>query len=304
MTAMNRGRKHVGIIVSVPGVLAGVMSVAAFCAVSACPAAANEATTAPTTQPAKEEVMLTICYDNNPGRENLKPAWGFACVVRGLEKTILFDTGGDGRTLLANMKALDVQLAEIDLVVISHIHGDHTGGLWDFLQARGGVPVYMPAGFPAAFGERIEKLGGKAIVADESTAVCEGAKTTGTMGKGQIEEHGLCVQTPVGWALITGCAHPGIAHMAERATRLVESPLNLVVGGFHMGGASRQQVEAVIEQLEKLGVATVAPCHCSGDNTRKLFKEHCGKSYTAACVGTSLRFPSQEHGEEPRPSSP
>jgi 7,8-dihydropterin-6-yl-methyl-4-(beta-D-ribofuranosyl)aminobenzene 5'-phosphate synthase len=287
---MNGVRKHPGIIVSR---LVG-LGAAVFCVIGGCRAAENEAATAPATQPAKGEVMLTICYDNNPGREGLTPAWGFACVVRGLKKTILFDTGGDGQILLANMEALGIKPAEIGVVVLSHVHGDHTGGLWGFLRARGGVPVYMPAGFPAAFGEQVRKLGGEATIAADPTAVCDGARTTGTMGKGQIEEHGLCVKTPDGWLLVTGCAHPGIAEMAERATKLVESPLRLVVGGFHMGGASKPQIEAVIARFEKLGVAAAAPCHCSGDGTRRLFKEHYGERYTPACVGTSLHFRPQE----------
>jgi len=295
---MNHVRKHLGIIVSRMVGLVSALSAAAFCSTVGRCAAENEATTAATTQPAKGEVMLTICYDNNPGREGLTPAWGFACVVRGLEKTILFDTGGDGRTLLGNMQTLGIKPAEIDLVVLSHVHGDHTGGLWEFLRARGGIPVYMPAGFPAAFGNRVKQLGGKPVVADDAAAVCDGARTTGTMGKGQIEEHGLCLKTPDGWVLITGCAHPGIADMADRATRLVESPLRLVGGGFHMGSASKQQIQAVIDKFEKLGVKTVAPCHCSGDRTRKLFKEHYKERYTSACVGTSLRFWAGDKGEE------
>ena len=95
-------------------------------------------------------IVTTIVYDNNPGRGDLTPAWGFACVVGGLGKTILFDTGGDGRILLANLRKLGLDPNQIDAVVISHIHGDHTGGLASFLRLRRGVPVYTPTGFPAS----------------------------------------------------------------------------------------------------------------------------------------------------------
>lgn len=296
---MNRSRKRIGILVSRLIGVVTALGAGAFSAITGCDAAGKETTSAPASQPAEGEVMLTICYDNYPGRKGLKPAWGFSCVVRGLEETLLFDTGGDGRTLLKNMKALGIEPAEIDRVVLSHIHGDHTGGLWDFLRARGGCPVCMPAGFPDSFRTRIEKLGGRAVAADESATVCPGAVTTGTMGKGRIEEHGLCVKTVEGWVLITGCAHPGIGDMAERATELVEGPLRLAVGGFHMGGASRRRIEGLIERFEKLGVATAAPCHCSGDETRKLFKRYYGDRYIPACVGTSLRFRPDNDGEEP-----
>jgi 7,8-dihydropterin-6-yl-methyl-4-(beta-D-ribofuranosyl)aminobenzene 5'-phosphate synthase len=279
--------------------LASMLGSAGFWSIAGCPATDKKVPPATATQPPRREIVLTICYDNNPGRENLTPAWGFACVIQGLEKTILFDTGGDGRILLANMETLGIKPAQIDVVVLSHAHGDHTGGLWSFLDARGGVPVYLPTGFPATFGERVRRHGGQPIMADGPTPVCQDASTTGTMGKQEIPEQGLCVNTADGWVLITGCAHPGIANMAEQATHLVQAPLHLVIGGFHMGGASKEQIEAVIQRFKKLGIATAAPCHCSGDATRRLFQKEYGDGYTPACVGMSLHFVPKSRGEGP-----
>jgi metal-dependent hydrolase (beta-lactamase superfamily II) len=62
------------------------------------------------------EFHMEILYDNNPFDPRLKAAWGFSCLVQGLEKTILFDTGGDGATLLSNMRLLGVEAARIDIV--------------------------------------------------------------------------------------------------------------------------------------------------------------------------------------------
>ncbi len=242
----------------------------------------------------KGEIVITIVYDNNAGRADLTPAWGFGCVVRGLEKTILFDTGGDGRILLANMRSLGIKPDQIDAVVISHIHGDHTGGLEAFLKARPGVPVFMPAGFPESFHGQIRSRGGSPVEADGTTAICPGTRTTGTLGKGRIEEHGLCVKTPSGWVLITGCAHPGVDNMAAAAKEVTGGPIELVVGGFHMGGYSPAQIKAVIDRFGKLGVKRAAPCHCSGDTARKLFQEHYGERCTLAVVGTVFRFGSEQ----------
>jgi len=273
---------------------------AAVCAATlGCRNADNEPAAAPASPPQAGEVMFTICYDNYSGPAPLQAAWGFSCLVRGLEKTILFDTGGDGRTLLANMKALEIDPAGIDVIVLSHVHGDHTGGLWDVLRACGGAPVYAPTGFPGSFAKRVEKLGGRFIEADEPTDICPGAATTGTQGKGRIEEHGLRLRTPEGWVLLTGCAHPGVDAMAEQATRQVAGGLRLVMGGFHMGGAPRRRIEGVIEAFEALGVAAAAPCHCSGDATRELFEQRYGDRYIAVHVGTSLRFGGKDAGGAP-----
>ncbi len=50
------------------------------------------------------DLSLTIVYDNNPYGKNLETRWGFSCYVKGTEKTILFDVGGEGSVVLANMR--------------------------------------------------------------------------------------------------------------------------------------------------------------------------------------------------------
>jgi len=77
-------------------------------------------------------MKATIVYDNEAKKQGLKADWGFACLVEiGNMPPILFDTGGDGVSLLHNMRELGINPGDIATVVISHAHGDHTGGLWD-----------------------------------------------------------------------------------------------------------------------------------------------------------------------------
>ena len=80
------------------------------------------------------EVTIAIIYDNNEYDSRLTTAWGFSCIVRFPQKIILFDTGGDSAILLSNMVKLGINPEEINTVVLSHAHGDHTGGLNDFLK--------------------------------------------------------------------------------------------------------------------------------------------------------------------------
>ena len=109
------------------------------------------------------KLRITVVYDNNPYKEGLTTSWGFACVIKGAEKTILFDTGGNSAVLLNNMQQLGMDAKEIDVVVLSHIHGDHVGGLNGFLQVNRNVTVYLPATFPLEFKESLKHAGVKTV---------------------------------------------------------------------------------------------------------------------------------------------
>ena len=55
--------------------------------------------------------------------------WGFSALVEADGRRILFDTGTRPNTVLQNAQELGIDLSGITDVVLSHNHGDHTGGL-------------------------------------------------------------------------------------------------------------------------------------------------------------------------------
>ena len=232
---------------------------------------------------------MRIVYDNYPFDQRLKPAWGFACVITGTEKTILFDTGGDGDILLSNMRACGIEPARIDAVVLSHMHADHTGGLNAFLEANNDVTVYLPEVFAEGLKRRVRKAGATLVETNEPCNVCHTAWTTGVLSSG-IPEQGLYLKGREGLVVVTGCAHPGIVRMVEAATAHAGEKPSAVLGGFHLKGASRFEIAAVIEGLRELGVRRAAPSHCSGDETRRMMKQAFGEDYLPSGVGARLPF--------------
>ena len=100
---------------------------------------------AATEKPSKKkmrDISITILYDNYVFTEGLKSDWGFSCLLTGAEKTILFDTGTKGELLLENIEKMK-DPRDVDIVVISHNHRDHTGGLLAFLGKNSDVSVYF-----------------------------------------------------------------------------------------------------------------------------------------------------------------
>jgi 7,8-dihydropterin-6-yl-methyl-4-(beta-D-ribofuranosyl)aminobenzene 5'-phosphate synthase len=92
--------------------------------------------------------------------------------------------------------------------------------------------------------------------------------------------------------IITGCAHPGVVNIIRVAKDVVpDDRVYLVMGGFHLAGASSAQIESIIQELSQLSVENVAPCHCSGDETRRLFEESYGEGYLESGVGKRVPLP-------------
>jgi 7,8-dihydropterin-6-yl-methyl-4-(beta-D-ribofuranosyl)aminobenzene 5'-phosphate synthase len=237
------------------------------------------------------KLRLTIVYDNNEYDPRLETKWGFSCLVEGFEKNILFDTGADSATLLSNMKKLKIEPAEIDAIVLSHIHGDHVGGLNGFLEENSRIIVFLPQSFPESFKGTARSFGAQVEEVSEAKELFTGVYSTGELDNG-IEEQSLIVTSSQGLVVITGCAHPGVVNIIRKAKDMMaEKPVYLVMGGFHMSGASTHQIQSVIEGFRQLGVRKVAPCHCSGEETRQLFREEYGENYIDSGAGKIIALP-------------
>jgi 7,8-dihydropterin-6-yl-methyl-4-(beta-D-ribofuranosyl)aminobenzene 5'-phosphate synthase len=69
------------------------------------------------------KILSTMLADDGFGE------WGFAALVTVDGRRILFDTGANEDTVQRNLKALKLDLADVETVVLSHNHWDHVTGL-------------------------------------------------------------------------------------------------------------------------------------------------------------------------------
>ena len=234
-------------------------------------------------------VTITILYDNNEYDERLETDWGFSCLVEGLEKEILFDTGGNSAMLLRNMHKLGIDPHDVQVIVISHIHYDHLGGLAGFLEKNHRVTVYLPQCLPESIKSAVQESGAELIEVHEPTQICESTYSTGELGE-WIKEQSLVIDTDEGLVVITGCAHPGVVNVVREAKRLFKEDVHLVLGGFHLCWMNTLQVRGVVEGVRKEGVGKVAPCHCSGDLARSAFGKAYGENLILVGAGSRLRI--------------
>jgi 7,8-dihydropterin-6-yl-methyl-4-(beta-D-ribofuranosyl)aminobenzene 5'-phosphate synthase len=239
---------------------------------------------------ATEPVRITVAYNNVPHAPGLATAWGFAAVIESGTDVVLFDSGGDGPTLLANLARLGIEPGRVTAVVLSHSHGDHTGGLDDFLARRPKVAVYMPASFPVAFRRAVERRGARVETVRGPQYLFGNLYTTGELGD-DTKEQALIVDTESGLIVITGCAHPDIVRIAESARDYRGKGIRLLMGGFHLLGRSPAQNRVTVAALHELGVRQVAPSHCTGDEAIALFRRTWGSDFLEGGCGAIIEVP-------------
>ncbi|MFO7979792.1 MAG: MBL fold metallo-hydrolase [Candidatus Aminicenantes bacterium] len=230
---------------------------------------------------------FTVVYDNNPFNPALKTDWGFSCFVEGAQKNILFDTGTHGNILLSNLNELSIDPRDIEIVVLSHFHRDHTGGLSALLKENPNITVYVPSFFPSQFKDSIKEAGASYVNIESFQKIVENVYTSGVIS-GWINEQSLILDSKKGLVLITGCAHPRIVNIIKTVKDLTKKEIYLAFGGFHLTGFEDPEIKEIIRSFKELGVKKAGPSHCSGKEARELFQEAYGEDYILIGAGKKI----------------
>lgn len=230
-------------------------------------------------------IRLTIVYDNYRFNEELQADWGFSCLVEGLDRTLLFDTGRYHDAFVSNLFKLGIDPKSIDELVLSHDHPDHVGGALKFLEFNSSVTVSLVRSFPSGFKKSVQESGADVFEIEHATTISRNVVSTGEMKDIVRNEHSLVIVTDHGAVVLTGCAHPGIVEIVERSMALTGQEILLVAGGFHLMSDYGSSIRNIALKLRDLGVRHVAPTHCSGGEARQIFSAVFGERFLNGGVG-------------------
>ena len=244
--------------------------------------------------PEARELRVTILYDNYAAVERVQADWGFSCLVQGAEKTILFDCGTRAATLQKNVASLNVDLSRVEMIVLSHLHGDHSGGLEWVLSQKRDIPVYLPAMANDEYMAKVRQWGGLPQRIREPREICRKVYSTGEMPADfdpAFSEQSLVFKTAKGLLVLTGCAHPGILAIVRRAPQVVPGLPRVVLGGFHLMRKNDEEIGAIIREMKAAGVERCGASHCTGDRAIELFRDSFAGQFLPLGVGAVLTFP-------------
>lgn len=266
---------------------------------------------------------ITVLVDAFSDRSELKKDWGYSALVEYSGRRILFDAGNDSELFRFNVEALGVDLANLDAVVISHRHGDHTDGLRYLLSINPDVIIYVAddeyfgGPTPRRFFERpVDTLPTRMRYFDgrvpdplphgspwkhantqrvsSALEILPGMRVVPNISAGggfaETPELSLVIDTPEGQVLLVGCSHPGIERILESVRGGTDS-VRLIMGGLHWLTLPDAEVERLAHDLlHKWGVQAVAPGHCTGEVGFSVLSRMFGRHYLYAGLGSSIEL--------------
>lgn len=243
---------------------------------------------------------------------------GVAYLIRTDSSTILMDLGfnpqsSDPSALEHNMAKLGIGVQDIDTIVISHWHPDHTGGpaFWERHTFSFGNQQIPLEGKRIFVPRDMSYPGMNPVVASQPTKIAEGVALTGIFPFAEVmnssalfpaladlttglplrnTEQALAVNVDGrGVVLITGCGHPTLPNLVARSQAAFDAPVIGVIGGLHLAGAPDKVVETDINVLKHLNVQLVGLSpHDSDAGVIERFRKAFPSVYQDVMVGRMI----------------
>lgn len=243
-------------------------------------------------------MKLKVLVDNNTYIDQYyfgEPAVSY--YIEDEEVKLLFDLGYSN-LFIKNSNMLDIDLSNINNIVISHGHDDHTRGLKYYFEKNNKKDISIIA-HPDAFKEKIqgnlkicspileEELKEKCnlVLSREPVKISKNITFLGeipqktdfesrkAIGKQVVEKKliddyvlddtALVYKSYDGIYIITGCSHSGICNIVEYAKTVCKDNRVLgIIGGFHLFEVD-EQVRKTMDYLKENNVKELYPCHCT-----------------------------------------
>jgi 7,8-dihydropterin-6-yl-methyl-4-(beta-D-ribofuranosyl)aminobenzene 5'-phosphate synthase len=201
-----------------------------------------------------------ILYDTSePAIPGLKADFGYAVYVHADGKQILLDTGTDPDVMEHNLNAAGVDVNALDMVIISHNHHDHAGGLKRIRKMNPVVPVYVPPN--QHFQVHNVQIVEDHLKVTSNVFVIRGHTDVPTAGIS--DDLSIVLRSESGLYVLSTCSHSGVGQIVDRARQVTGEDVYYFSGGARLVHRPAGDTKMVAGALDQRKVQVVSPSHCS-----------------------------------------
>jgi len=227
-----------------------------------------------------------IVYDTSePAIPGLKPDFGYAVYIHVDGRRILLDTGTSPDIMEQNLVTAGVNVNKLDMVIISHNHFDHAGGLKRVRAMNPKVPVYVPP-------NQVFPIDNVKVVKDylqvtPNVFVIRGHTDVPTSGIS--DDLSVVLLSRSGPYVLSTCSHSGVGQIMDRASKLTGEDIYYFSGGSRLVHRPEDDTQIVIEALDQRKVQIVSPSHCSlSHRIDREFREVLGERVRSSQLGKKI----------------
>lgn len=265
-------------------------------------------------------MKLTVLVDNNTIIDEYyvgEP--GLSFYIEDEDKKLLFDLGYSN-VFIDNMKKMNISSSEVEVLVISHGHDDHVGGI-KYLANKKLNPNLKIIGHTLVFNKKVKnnqcisspleineiKHMGEVYLSKEPIKISENIYFLGEIPSimdfeprysiGEIErdnkyeedfiydDTALVYKSKEGLFIIAGCSHSGICNIVEHAKKVCnDNRIIGIIGGTHLRECN-ERVEKTLEYFKNNNIKNLYLCHCTSFEV----KSHIHTSIPMKEVGVGLK---------------
>jgi len=250
-----------------------------------------------------QKVKITCISENTSSflKSRFLASHGQSLLLEIDDEKYLFDTSAIYEGFMYNLESMGLKLEDIQTIVLSHNHLDHSGALFKLVDQFINQQLLLPPdmqqineeGYNPAYRTGNKEVAIQKLLDYKNTSIITNGKqitenlyTTGALDAPDKEQSLVIAVPNKGLVILVGCSHPTIPVIVTQAKEVTGiEKIYGIIGGLHYARLEKAELLKNIQYLKSLDLDFIVPSHCTGYTATILMREILGEKVHYSSVG-------------------